>query len=243
MTLDIGFQNTVKAQKTVLIVEDEHVLATLLKDYFEQAGYSVIQMFFGTHAIEYVERHQPDMVILDLGLPDVDGLEICNLLRAKFSGPIMVLTADDQENTQLTAFKQGVDDFQIKPVSPAILAARVQALMTRYSQIDTQSKAKSKVVGNLMIDERAHRCLVDEQVLKLSSFEFKLLNLLMDNVGHVLSRDQIYQALLKREYNGTERTVDVRMAKLREKLSQVGLRSAEIETVWGQGYVFNEIAC
>lgn len=148
---------------------------------------------------------------------------------------------NDAECSQLQAFEYGVDDYQIKPIAIAVMLARAESLMRRATLPNHRTNAELKTIGNLTIDTQAHRCMVEQQVVKLSSFEFKLLNLFAENVGNVLSRDNIYGSLLRREYNGVERTVDVRIAKLREKLTNIGLKNVEIETVWGRGYVLNDI--
>ena len=233
-------QPLLQGNHTALIIEDDRMVSTLLKSFLEKSGFFVYQIHQGECAQETVSEHNPDIVILDIGLPDVDGYEVCKRLRTEFSGAILVLTSRDTEQDQITAFHAGADDFLIKPVSPAILKVRAESLIRRTKDSQQNSYNRAKQVGNLTLDTNAHKCLVNDKIVKLSSFEFKLLSLLVENVGQVLSRDRIYNVLLKRDYNGTERTVDVRMAKLREKLGSFGLQQAQIETVWGQGYVLNE---
>ncbi|NMP30293.1 response regulator transcription factor [Thalassotalea sp. M1531] len=234
-------QSLIEGNSIALIIEDDRMVSTLLKSFLEKSGFIVYQVHQGESAEEAVKSHQPDVVILDIGLPDVDGYEVCQRLRRSFNGPIMMLTAKDEEQDEIQAFYSGADDYLIKPVSPAILKVRAESLIRRSKERIECRYNKAKQVGNLKLDTGAHKCFVDQQSLKLSSFEFKLLRLLVENVGNVLSRDRIYKVLLKRDYNGTERTVDVRMAKLREKLGYCGLKQAQIETVWGQGYVLNEV--
>ncbi|MFD2165227.1 response regulator transcription factor [Thalassotalea euphylliae] len=234
-------ESLVEGSNIALIVEDDRMVSTLLKSYLEKSEFFVYQEHLGESAEQAVANYQPDVVILDLGLPDIDGYEVCERLRKSYQGPIMILTAKDAEQDQISAFFSGADDYLVKPVSPAILKVRAESLIRRSKDSQQKSYQRAKQVGNLKLDVSAHKCFVNDVAIKLSSFEFKLLNLLVDNVGRVLSRDRIYNVLLKRDYNGTERTVDVRMAKLREKLSEFGLQHAQIETVWGQGYVFNEI--
>lgn len=226
---------------TVLIIEDDRMVSTLLRSYFEKSGFIVHQIYHGEIAEVSVHKYQPDLVILDVGLPDLDGFQVCTLLRESYLGPIMMLTAHQEEEEQINGFYSGADDYVIKPVSPSLLKVRAEALIRRYKEKNHLLYNRKKEVGNLRLDPNAHKCYVGGEDLKLSTFEFKLLNLLVDNAGKVMSRDRIYNVLLRREYNGTERTVDVRMAKLREKLEQIGLKNAQIETVWGEGYVLNEV--
>lgn len=232
----------VEEGNTVLIIEDDRMVSTLLRSYFEKAGFIVHQIYQGELAEVSVHKYQPDLVILDIGLPDIDGFQVCSSLRESFLGPIMMLTSHQEEQEQINGFYCGADDYVIKPVSPSLLKVRSEALIRRFKEKSQLMYNRKKEVGNLRLDPNAHKCFVGEGVLKLSSFEFKLLNLLIDNAGKVMTRDRIYSALLRREYNGTERTVDVRMAKLREKLDAAGMQKAQIETVWGEGYVLNEVA-
>ncbi len=153
----------------------------------------------------------------------------------------MMLTSHDNEEDQINGFTAGADDYVIKPISPAVLKVRAQALIRRYQEKSHLLYSRKKEVGSLRLEPNSHKCYVGAKDLKLSTFEFKLLNLLIDNTGKVMTRDRIYNVLLRREYNGTERTVDVRMAKLREKLETIGFTEAQIDTVWGEGYVFNEV--
>ncbi|WP_286263226.1 response regulator transcription factor [Thalassotalea atypica] len=227
---------------TVLIIEDDRMVSTLLKSYFEKANFIVHQIYQGELAEISVHKFQPDLIILDIGLPDIDGFQVCGILRESYLGPIMMLTSHQEEQEQINGFYSGADDYVIKPVSPSLLKVRAEALIRRYKEKNHLLYNRKKEVGNLRLDPNAHKCYVGGQDLKLSTFEFKLLNLLVDNTGKVMSRDRIYNVLLRREYNGTERTVDVRMAKLREKLDEIGLKHAHIETVWGEGYVLNEVS-
>ncbi len=226
---------------TVLLIEDDRMVSTLLKSYFEKYGFVVYQIFRGELAEESAYNYQPDLIILEVGLPDISGFDVCRMLRTSYLGPIMMLAAHGEEGEQIKGFESGADDYVIKPVSPSVLKVRAEALIRRFTERHHTLYHRKKQLSNLRLDPNSHKCYIDDNDVKLSTFEFKLLNLLMDNAGKVMSRDRIYNVLLRREYNGTERTVDVRMAKLREKLELSGLIDIQIETVWGKGYVLNQV--
>jgi len=237
----VQFQPLIQGNSTALIIEDDRMVSTLLKSYLEKSGFTVYQVHHGENPSQAVKSCRPDVIILDSHASDASSHEVCQSLRQGYDGPMMMLTTKDSEEDQIAAFYAGVDDYLVKPVSPAILKIRAESLIRRTKVAAQGNYRKVLQVGNLNIDISSHQCSVNDLPVKLSSFEFKLLHLLVESVGQVLSRDHIYNVLLKRDYNGTERTVDVRMAKLREKLTKAGLEQVKIETVWGQGYVLNEI--
>lgn len=224
---------------TVLIIEDDRMVSTLLKSYLEKFGFVAHQIYSAEKAEELTYQLKPSLVILDIGLPDISGLDVCESLRHSYFGPIMILSANSSDQEQVAGFVAGADDYVTKPVSASLLKVRAEALIRRSTNNKRMFYKRQKQIGNLVLDPNAHRCLINDEVVKLSSFEFRLLNLLMDNQGKVMSRDKIYNELLGRQYNGTERTVDVRMAKLREKLELSDFNDFQIETVWGKGYVLN----
>ena len=226
----------------ILLVEDDQMISNLLKSYLEKLGYVVYQTFRGDLAKQSVIDHQPDLILLDIGLPGVDGIKVCHELREIFSGPIMMLTSHDSVDEEVMAFNVGADDFLKKPVAPKVLKVRVEALFRRQPS-QTLIQAMDKVqVGDITLYPSSQKCQINDKGIQLSTFEFRLLGLLLRNVGKVMSRDSIYTALLGRHYNGEERTVDVRVSRLREKLANVGVEQAKIETVWGRGYILNEVA-
>ncbi|SET61658.1 response regulator transcription factor [Thalassotalea agarivorans] len=236
-------QNTrqaVNAVHSVLLIEHDRMIASLLKSSLEKAGYIVYQTQQGEQAKLAMMKHQPDLVVMSMNLSDMSTLELCASLRSFFHGPIMVLSDDKSEAEHIAAFEAGADDYLVKPVSPAIIKAHLEALAKRYNA-QNQNQSNYKVeVGDIVLYPLAHECKVNGNSIRLSDFEFKLLLLLTSNVGKVLTRDRIYSLLLGREYNGLERTIDVRISKLRDKLSSEGMRETQIETVWGKGYILNE---
>ncbi|WP_085298322.1 response regulator transcription factor [Cognaticolwellia mytili] len=227
--------------KKILIIEDDRMVSNLIKSFLEKSNFIVQQVFSGDVAREAIGKYQPDLVILDLGLPKLDGLQVCHELREIYDEPIVVLTVCETDEEQISAFKLGADDFIIKPVSPKVLKVRLDAMLRRKPAKEARPLYALRV-GNIALYPQANKCEVDGIRIHLSSLEFQLLALLLRNVGRVMTRDVIYSVLLKREYNGVERTVDVRISKLRDKLINEGMKSARIETVWSKGYILNERA-
>lgn len=227
--------------KSVLLIEDDRMISMLIKSSLEKEGFNVHQCFRGDTAQQEVGKIQPDLVILDIGLPGLDGFHVCHQIREVYFGPLVILTARDQEKEQVTALNLGADDYLIKPVSPTLLKARIQALFRRQPVQSSQDVPNVFKVGDVELNPQANNCRVQGNSIKLSTFEFQLLALLLRNSGRVMTRDTIYNLLLGREYNGTERTVDVRISRLRDKLLSEGMANTIIETVWGKGYILNEI--
>jgi DNA-binding response OmpR family regulator len=227
--------------KKILLIEDDRMVSNLIKSFLEKSNFVVHQVFTGDLARDAIGQFKPDLVILDIGLPKLDGFHVCHELREIYDEPIIVLTARDSDEEQISAFKLGADDFITKPVSPKVLKVRLDAMLRRKPAKE-ERPARAFTVGNVMLYPQAHKCEIAGNIIRLSSFEFQLLALLLRNVGRVMTRDAIYNVLLNREYNGVERTVDVRISKLRDKLISEGMKCARIETVWGKGYILNETA-
>lgn len=241
--LSFSKQDTpVKNLYTILLIEDDRMVSALIKSSFEKFGYTVHQTFKGDHAQNAMSKYQPDIIILDICLPGVNGFNLCHTIRETFKGPLIVMTTRDSEQDQITALGLGVDDYLIKPISFNLLKARVEAVARRLPQLDKVQPPQKVEVGDIALYPQAQTCKVNGQAIRLSGFEFQLLLLLLSNVGKVLTRDQIYNLLLGREYNGIERTIDVRISTLRDKLASKGMEKTQIETVWGKGYILNTVA-
>lgn len=230
-----------KKIRTILLVEDDRMVSSLIKSSLEKSGYMVSQIYRGDKVLEEIAKNKPDLILLDLGLPGLNGFHVCQQARETFKGPIIILSAKSHEDEQLLAFNLGADDYIIKPVTHSILKVRIEALLRRQPIQNIVETHLCLKAGDIELFPQANKCLVNKNELHLSSFEFKLLGLLLRNVGRVMSRDSIYSLLMGREYNGVERTVDVRISKLRDKLTTQGMLKAKIETVWGAGYILNEL--
>ncbi|WP_371376269.1 response regulator transcription factor [Thalassotalea aquiviva] len=224
---------------TIMIVEDDKVLSSLLKSYLEKSSYVVHQVYRGDQAVRSQIKIQPDLIILDIGLPGKDGYKVCHELRGTYNGPILFLTSHDSEAEHLAAYSVGADDFMVKPVSPKLLSAHVDALLRRSKDKGTSQNRQKVTVGEITLTLNEQRCEVEGKPISLSVFEFELLSLLMFNAGKVLTRDDIYKLLLGREYDGSERSVDVRLSRLRDKLISQGVVNTQIKTIWGKGYLLS----
>ena len=221
----------------LLIVEDDARLAELVRGYLESNGFAVSVENNGDRVVPRALREQPALVVLDLGLPGQDGLAICRQLRPAFEQPILILTARDNDIDHVLGLELGADDYVVKPVEPRVLLARINALLRR-SKAPAQRLQAALQFGELRIDTTARAVTLRGQTVALSTHEFELLALLASRAGEVQSREALYQLLYKREYDGLDRTLDVRVSHVRKKLGDDADNPQGIKTVWGQGYLF-----
>ena len=232
----------------ILIVEDDERLADLTKEYLESNGLLVAVEPNGTRAIERIQNEQPDLVVLDLMLPGEDGLAVCRKVRPNYSGPILMLTARTDDLDQVLGLEMGADDYMGKPVRPRVLLARIRALLRRVreQQADPATLPAETLDGeptrlafnNLVIDSAMREAWLDEQGIDLTSAEFDLLWLLASNAGRVLSREEIFTALRGIEYDGQDRSIDVRVSRIRPKVGDDPIHPRRIKTVRSKGYLF-----
>lgn len=229
-------------QFSLLIVEDDKRLALLIQKYFIRAGFTVSTVTNGEAAIKYCHKSRPDIILLDLMLPGMDGIAVCRELRAFYNGSILMLTASGNDMDQVAGLETGADDYAIKPVEPRVLLARVRALLRRY-QSDTSinaDKSRDSVMqfGHLIIDMAAQSVSLRQQTISLTTHEYELLCLLAEQAGKVLTRDDIYTRLRGFGYDGTDRAVDIKVSRLRRKLGDDANDPGCIKTIWGKGYLF-----
>jgi len=223
----------------ILLVGNEQLMPDLLQHQLGKLGYQVQQKHPDEAVSKSIAQHNPDLILLDIGFDSLAMLAIMPQIRSVYSGLVVLLTSRDNEQEQVQAFNLGVDEYLIKPIAMRILEARVAALFKRVSQ-STANKDQAQIqVGELILFPHSHKCLLAGKNVVLTQFEFKLLRLLVDNNGKIMNRDFIYQQLLGRVYNGSERTVDVRVSQLREKLFEKNSAKLRIETVWGKGYMLS----
>ena len=224
--------------KKILLVEDDRQLSELVTDFLTSEGYHVKQEFRGDTVAKRVDLFKPDLIILDIMLPGKDGFAVCRDIRPSFSGPILMLTAKSTDFDQVLGLEIGADDYVIKPVEPRVLLARVTALLRR-GQLPNQSQEVGEVThGDLHINRASRKVTLKEENVDLTSQEFDLLWLLAIKAGEVQNRDYIYKAVVGREYDGLDRSVDVRVSRLRKKLFDDTETPFRIKTIWGQGYLF-----
>ena len=227
----------------VLVVEDEHDLQELLRYNLEREGMKVTCADTGEQAMRMVREAPPEVVLLDLMLPGVDGLEVCRSIRADAvlnNIPIVMLTAKDEEADVVIGLELGADDYITKPFSPRVLIARLKAVLRRRAQEQEHEEASDDSIiriGELAIDPQRHEVRVEEEDIRLTPTEFRLLHLLAKRPGRVFSRQQIIEAIHGGYTAVTDRSVDVQIVTLRRKLGVSGQR---IETVRGVGYRFKD---
>lgn len=221
---------------TILIIEDEPELIKVLRSYLEQAGFSVLTAGRGDTGLSTWEHKHPDLVILDLGLPGMDGLDVARAIRRKATTPIIMLTARVEETDQLIGLELGADDYIAKPFSPRIVVARARALLRRSEAVP--SAAQILRVADLVIDLDGHTVQRSGQPLELTPTEFGLLAALAAQPGRAFSRLQLLEASQGAAYEGYERTVDAHIKNLRAKIEPDPKNPQYIETVFGVGYRF-----
>jgi two-component system response regulator RstA len=224
----------------ILIVEDDPRLAELTREYLEGNGLNVAIEADGAQAAARIVREQPDLVILDLMLPGEDGLSICRKVRGQYDGPILMLTARTDDMDQVLGLELGADDYVCKPVRPRVLLARVRALLRRHEGHtgEPDEVRRRLVFGPLVIDSAMREAWLGEQGIELTSAEFDLLWLLAANAGRILSREEIFNALRGIEYDGQDRSIDVRISRIRPKIGDDPMHPRLIKTVRSKGYLF-----
>jgi len=220
----------------VLLIEDDSRLSELVRTYLQGNGFDVTVEHRGDRVVERVKAERPDLIILDLGLPGQNGFEVCRELRSFNRIPILILTARNSDIDQVLGLELGADDFVTKPVEPRVLVARINALLRR-SRVPAAADHRTLRFGTLAIDIAARSVAVDGREVTLSSNEFDLLLFLATHPGEIQSRETLYLQLYRREYDGVDRTLDVRISHLRRKLGDTG-SPEKIKTVWGHGYLF-----
>ncbi len=230
------------SEQHIAIVEDDKRLAELIGDFFQQNNFKVSLISRGDSALDKLPALSPNIIVLDLMLPGVDGLEVCRQLRTWFQGPILMLTAKSSAFDQVVGLEIGADDYVIKPVDPHVLMARVRALLRRVSsatseQLDT-NRENVLHFGLLEIDPSAQKVSLNKKDVNLTTREFQLLWVLAKSAGHIVSRDEIFARTRGLDYDGIDRTVDVRISKLRKKLGDDSEQPYRIKTIWGKGYLF-----
>ncbi len=222
----------------ILVVDDEPDLLELVRVNLGQAGFAVETAETGAQALDHVRRQAPDLIILDLMLPDVSGIEVCKRVRAEADTaeiPILMLTAKADEVDRVVGLELGADDYVTKPFSPRELTLRVRAILRRRQPAEAATPVLERAA--LRLDPERHRCFVDEAEVELTAKEFSLLRELMSRPGRVMTREQLLDDVWGADIAVTTRTIDTHLKRLREKL---GAASHLIETVRGVGYRFAE---
>lgn len=217
----------------ILVVDDESRMRKLVRDFLVRKGYVILEAANGEEAMDLFYEHKDiAMILLDVMMPKMDGYAVCREIRKHSKVPIIMLTARSEERDELLGFELGVDEYISKPFSPKIMVARVEAILRRTNQMESEEKL---VAGDLIIDKAAHQIMMKGQVLELSYKEFELLTYFVENKGIALSREKILNNVWNYDYFGDARTIDTHVKKLRSKLGENG---NYIKTIWGMGYKF-----
>jgi len=227
----------------VLLVEDDTRLASLIKEYLTQQGMAVVIEHRGDYAQQRIAEVSPDIIVLDLMLPGMDGLEVCRKIRPEYTGPVLMLTARDEDIDQVVGLEIGADDYVTKPVQPRVLLARIRALLRRttgnknHSDLDRLDEGVI-TFGVFKICSKSREAWIAGDVLDLTTNDFELLWLFARHAGEILTREMILDQLRGIDYDGLDRSVDIRISRLRKKLGDDPHRPFRIKTVRGKGYLF-----
>ncbi len=222
----------------ILVLDDEKEIADLVGLYLNNEGFTVHLFHTGADALQYVREQPVDLAILDVMLPDMDGFAVCRAMRERHKFPIIMLTARVEDMDKITGLTIGADDYVTKPFNPLELSARVKAQLRRYKRYgeDEHAAGNSRDVRGLHIDNDAHLCTLDGQELSLTPIEFKILWLLCERDGRVVSSEELFESVWGERYLDCNNTVMVHIRRLREKLREPPRNPRFIKTVWGVGY-------
>jgi DNA-binding response OmpR family regulator len=232
----------------ILLVEDDRSLSDWIRDYLVAKGFQVSQCFRGDEALDQIQTLKPQLVILDGMLPGLDGFEVCKRARAHYTGGIIMLTARDEEIDEVLGLELGADDYLTKPVRARVLLTRINKALNRQvgevklasSQTSSTNTVNPQILNfnGLHIDAASRSVSLNNKNIKLSSKEFEVLWVLAAQAGTVISRDSLISQLRGFEYDGLDRSIDLRISKLRRKLGDESRDPVKIKTVWGKGYLF-----
>ena len=222
----------------ILVVEDEKLLVKGIKFNLENDGYEVAAAYDGEEAVELAKTGDFDLIILDIMMPKLTGLEACMQIREFSNVPIIMLTAKGEDMDKLIGFEQGTDDYLTKPFNILELKARIRALLRRSTPAESKEDTTRITCGDITLDTSERNAYKNGKAVELTAREFDLMELLMKNPGHVYSRENLLDIIWGYEYQGEIRTVDVHVRRLREKLERVPAQPEYIMTKWGVGYYF-----
>lgn len=228
----------------ILIVDDEARIRRLIRMYLEREEYTIDEAENGTEALELALKNNYDVILLDIMMPEMDGIEVCQELRLEKDTPVIMLTAKGEEANRVQGFETGADDYIVKPFSPREVVLRVKALLRRISAAaafdESNASAKNLLIfSNITIDHDAHRVTADGKEVNLTPKEYELLCFLANSPDKVFNREELLKEVWHYEFFGDLRTVDTHVKRLREKLNNVSKQAAKmIVTVWGIGYKF-----
>jgi len=224
--------------RKILVVDDDPKTVSLVKLYLESDGHKVVCAYDGLEALRLAREERPNLIVLDLMLPGLDGLQVCRTLRTESDVPVIMLTAKTTEGDKLTGLDLGADDYVTKPFSPRELAARIKVVLRRTASQSLERGPAQAAQGDLKMDFRQHTVSIAGRPVALTPTEFRLLGTLVREAGQVLSREQLIEKVLGSDFDGFDRTIDVHILNLRRKLGDDPTRPRYIKTVYGAGYKF-----
>ena len=232
-------EETVKEKKTILVVDDEKPIVDILLYNLEKEGYETLEANDGATAVDIALDKQPDLILLDIMLPRMDGLTVCKRIKQSLNIPILMLTAKDEEIDKILGLELGADDYITKPFNPLELIARVKSQLRRYTQLGNLAKEEKEAVyvcGGLVVNDDLKTVTVDGEPVKLTPIEYNILVLLIKNQGKVFSIEQIYENIWNEEAIGADNTVAVHIRHIREKIEINPREPRYLKVVWGIGY-------
>lgn len=226
-------------EPTILIVDDDKEIAELLEFYLINEAYNVYKSYDGEAALDIIDQQSIDLLILDIMMPKIDGLEVCRKVRMNKTTPILMLSAKVEDIDKITGLTTGADDYMEKPFNPLELVARVKALIRRTTMQNSDSNkqlADQLLIHSLVINKRKHTVTVKDRLLNLTPIEFDILYLLASNPGRVFSSEEIFECVWNEETYGVSKTVMIHISNLRKKIEEATNGEKIIQTVWGVGY-------
>ena len=235
----VGLPHTVYGMKNdkILIIDDDQELTQLVSRFLQRNGFAVEVQHTGEKVAECIQSCQPDLLVLDVMLPGIDGLSVCREIRPVFHNPIIMLTALDDDIDEVTGLEVGADDYLRKPISPRVLLAHIRAQLRKHGTQSSDHSRLSVNQGSLIIDPATREVTQNHGKLSLSTAEFDLLHILAKQAGRIISRDQLHREIFKIEYDGVDRSIDIRISRLRKKLGDDSREPRVIKTVRGRGYL------
>lgn len=224
----------------IMLVEDDMSLAEWFSDYLTEHGYMVTLVNRGDVAIELIREDQPDLVVLDIMLPVKDGFDVCREVRGFYHGPILMMTARDQEMDEVLGLELGADDYVTKPIKPRAMLSRVKALLRRVNNQEKSTPESENCIqfGQFHLDANSRTTLLNGYKVPISSNEFDVLWYLAQSAGQVVNRNELVKAIRGIDYDGFDRSMDIIVSRLRKKLGDDANNPFRIKTIWGQGYLF-----
>ncbi|MBC1372443.1 response regulator transcription factor [Listeria booriae] len=226
---------------SILIADDEKEIVDLVKLYLQNEGYTILQAYDGAQVWDMVQKETLDLVVLDIMMPEMDGLEVCRLMRQEgITTPILMLSAKAEDNDKIMGLLTGADDYMVKPFNPLELSVRVKAILRRVQMMNKEqigsTQGNQLVLGPIVVDRELHTVMVHEKELHLTTSEFDILFLLANEPGRVFSSELIFERIWQEKALGASKTVMVHISNLRDKLKDAMDGENVIKTIWGVGY-------